>query len=695
MNGSMTDRDLNGKWIDFYALLGLSEDADKETLRKTIGASYADASANADHRDLQRRHYFQTMVERVLPQCRRVLLDPDLRAAYDDQNARHRAGDESALDYVTFMAALQSGNLAALTNAGVGSTEWDDLPEKVREEIDLARSVLECVEAGSEFDIIPARTVTSSGPINETTAPPIPTPEIITPTPIAASTPAAAAPISTAPISTVPIPTDTPATSATDTQSTLQGAVADLVASDGVAMPAAPQPAVPRPAAPGTASDKAEQPVTVGSGPTIRERYEAAASAAIADTGSFTSSGPKPKPKAQPYKSRLSIDDDEEPRESPSKRVTSSRGKRGKTVLTPLATHILVTIVSAMLVATIFQLTDDPAPAANRLPLTVVYASELRPIMEMSEQQFESSADGAGIDVILQATDSREGMSRLLASGVQQPDVWIPSEAMWSNRYNQVASQKGRRSIASSNPLALSPLVLVARSDRAATLRAKFPDRVIDSWSALRAQVLINCAKRFGMTDPQRSGDGALVRYSMTREWCEQNKVPWNRAAANPALWKWLSGFEENVSGYSSTDAMVKDMALGTTGRYWWCLAYESQAIDWMKRGKNLDVFYLPGTYYADHPFCHIERAGASREIGIARNRFEKFLHSEPVQTSMLQSGFRPNEIDLQTAVEGNPFKTKALADRGVRARGFEVGAKLDYRTINNLTAQWAQRYTS
>ncbi|MDF2440621.1 MAG: hypothetical protein JWN98_1605, partial [Abditibacteriota bacterium] len=285
-------------------------------------------------------------------------------------------------------------------------------------------------------------------------------------------------------------------------------------------------------------------------------------------------------------------------------------------------------------------------------------------------------------------------MSRLLASGVQQPDVWIPSEAMWSNRYNQVAAQNGRRTIGSSNALALSPLVLVARSDRAATLRAKFPDHVIDSWSALRTQVQINCAKRFGMTDPQKSGDGALVRYSMAREWCDQNNVPWNRSAANPALWKWLNGFEENVSGYSTTGAMVKDMALGTTGRYWWCLAYESQAIDWMKRDKNLEVFYLPGTYYADHPYCHIERQGASREIGIARNRFEKFLRSEPIQRTMLQGGFRPNEIDLETAVEGNPFKTKAFAERGVKARGFEVGAKLDYRTINNLTAQWAQRYT-
>ncbi|MDF2440913.1 MAG: hypothetical protein JWN98_1897, partial [Abditibacteriota bacterium] len=397
MNGnSMSERDLNSKWIDFYALLGLPEDADKETVRKTIGASYADASANADHRDLQRRHYFQTMVERVLPQCRRVLLDPDLRAAYDAQNARHRAGDEGALDYVSFMAALQSGNLAALTDGGI-SSEWDELPEKVRDEIDLARSVVECVEAGSEFDIIPARALTSSGPASEAT-----------------STTYSATPSSTE--STPLAPTIQSTLQSTDAPTAI-GSIAE--ASAEAAMPVASQPiiveakapqaSIPQPVAPqATAAGVTAGSSSAGNGPTIRERYEAAASAAIADTTSYKSSGNKSNSKAKPqnYKSRLSIGDEEE-RQSRARSGANSHGRQGKSVLTPLATHILTGIVSAALIMTIFQFTDNPTAAGDRLPLTVVYASELQPIMEQSEQLFEASPDGTGIDVILQATDSR------------------------------------------------------------------------------------------------------------------------------------------------------------------------------------------------------------------------------------------------------------------------------------------------
>jgi hypothetical protein len=180
----------------------------------------------------------------------------------------------------------------------------------------------------------------------------------------------------------------------------------------------------------------------------------------------------------------------------------------------------------------------------------------------------------------------------------------------------------------------------------------------------------------------------------MAREWAETNRRPWNpETLRNPALWQWMRAFEDNVPEYRMTGDMVRDMALGTTDLYWWSLAYESDAIYWIGQGKNLEIFYLPGTYYADHPFCHIE--GGNRKANPVRAQFERFLRSQPVQVAMLQSGFRPPEIDLKTDVPGNPFNDKGYAARGVQAGGVEVGGRLDYRTINSLAAQWAQRFSS
>jgi hypothetical protein len=234
----------------------------------------------------------------------------------------------------------------------------------------------------------------------------------------------------------------------------------------------------------------------------------------------------------------------------------------------------------------------------------------------------------------------------------------------------------------------------VARSDRAAILRDKFPNRSNPSWNALRTLVPRQSRRHFGMANPQSAGSGAIARYFMAREWAETNRRPWNpETLRNPALWQWMRAFEDNVPEYRMTGDMVRDMALGTTDLYWWSLAYESDAIYWIGQGKNLEIFYLPGTYYADHPFCHIE--GGNRKANPVRAQFERFLRSQPVQVAMLQSGFRPPEIDLKTDVPGNPFNDKGYAARGVQAGGVAVGGRLDYRTINSLAAQWAQRFSS
>jgi hypothetical protein len=684
----MTERDLNGKWIDFYALLGVDADVDKETLRKTIGQTYADASANCDHRDLQRRHYFQTMVERVLPQCRRVLLDPTMRAAYDEQNALHRAGDSRALDYVSFMTALQSGGV--VKNPG---GEFDGLPEKLQDEINLARAVIECVETGSEFEFLPAMAVTKGDGI---AAAPTNTSALMAE--------AVAAPVTPAPLPPKPRPVAPPVEDTTYFVNTpiQQTAEPSRVAE---ARNVQPPPAVPEPVAPATEARRArpaepraqvKEVIITGDGRTLRDRQESAASKAIADDGSF-GGGSKTKAKVDTtYKPRVVVEDED----AWQHRRDNKRKADSKSLLSPLATHLLTGIVSALLIFTILHFTDNnsAAPAGPRVPVTVAYALELRPVMEAAKQQFEASEQGANVELVLQPIESRDGMNRLLASGNDntRPDVWIPSESVWSNRYNQVAPQRGRRTIVQAQPLALSPLVLVARSDKSAILRAKFPNRKISSWAALRTLVPRQAPNHFGLSNPERAGSGALVRSFMAREWATSQGLPWNiNTTRDPRLWAWMSAFESNVPDYKMTGEMVRDMALGTTGSYWWCLAYESDAIYWMGQGKNLEIYYLPGTHYADYPYCHIDRGGSNRQISIASTRFEQFLRSQPVQLVMLQNGFRPLEIALNADVPNNPFKAQGYSARGVRPDGVQAAGRPDYRTVNNLTAQWAQRFSS
>ncbi|RYG63772.1 hypothetical protein EON80_20545, partial [bacterium] len=148
----MTPPPVDGQWLDFYALLDVPVSADEDTIRKRIGKVYSEAAANSDHRDLSRRHYFQSLVERVLPQCRRVLLDPEWRAKYDRQHILHSIGDPSAQNYVAFIASMRGKDMGA-------HTDEENLPQRLQDDIKAAREVVECAVQGTELDLLPSKAV--------------------------------------------------------------------------------------------------------------------------------------------------------------------------------------------------------------------------------------------------------------------------------------------------------------------------------------------------------------------------------------------------------------------------------------------------------------------------------------------------------------------------------------------------------
>jgi hypothetical protein len=181
----------------------------------------------------------------------------------------------------------------------------------------------------------------------------------------------------------------------------------------------------------------------------------------------------------------------------------------------------------------------------------------------------------------------------------------------------------------------------------------------------------------------------------MAKEWCARLGKELSPSTARDAnLWRWLGGFEDNVpvSARVSSD-MVKDLALGTGDRYWWAIALESDAISWIQDGKNLEIWYLPQTNYADHPLASWERSRGAAG-GAAMAAFENLLRSDKSQTIFLKHGLRPTGIELTARVEGNPFTDSAMRKRGLKTSGFKVMERIPYKTLNALAAVWAERYS-
>lgn len=103
---------LANQWPDFYSLLNSSPETDADTLRKNINKMYVQANTQLDHRELERRFYYQVLSQKVLPQCRRVLLDSEARQAYDEQWILHRNGAMGALSYREFIMGIAKNSAA-------------------------------------------------------------------------------------------------------------------------------------------------------------------------------------------------------------------------------------------------------------------------------------------------------------------------------------------------------------------------------------------------------------------------------------------------------------------------------------------------------------------------------------------------------------------------------------------------------
>ncbi len=105
---NLADAGLDDGTIDFYTLLQELPGTDVETLRTKIQALYNEAQANRDHRNLNKRREYQTLLE-WLPRARAALLDPEKRARYNAYLSSVQSGT-AEIDFEAFMADLLGQN---------------------------------------------------------------------------------------------------------------------------------------------------------------------------------------------------------------------------------------------------------------------------------------------------------------------------------------------------------------------------------------------------------------------------------------------------------------------------------------------------------------------------------------------------------------------------------------------------------
>jgi hypothetical protein len=86
---------------DLYALISVPPQASAERIRARVGELYSEALANADHRDIRKRHYYDNLLD-LLPRCYDILLNESMRPLYDEYLGRVKT-DSSLPDFEEFL----------------------------------------------------------------------------------------------------------------------------------------------------------------------------------------------------------------------------------------------------------------------------------------------------------------------------------------------------------------------------------------------------------------------------------------------------------------------------------------------------------------------------------------------------------------------------------------------------------------
>ena len=347
------------------------------------------------------------------------------------------------------------------------------------------------------------------------------------------------------------------------------------------------------------------------------------------------------------------------------------------------------------------------APARPPVTVTIWYSTEKREWLEAAKQQFEAANqtyNGRPIQVQLKGLGSPEIAQRVASQdwrGDTPPTAISPASGMWLSIFNVPVVTAGAEA---SQPLVLSPLVVVGWEDRAKVL---WPDGPKDFWKDLHDAIVDPAGwkalgdneswgpVKFGHTSPLTSNSGAQTLILLAYAFHNKSSGLTSADVNAPAFAQWLAEVEGGVPSFGdSTGTFMNDIVAKGPSQYDFGVVYENLALQSMnaakqRQGQSLRIFYPPATLFGDHPFAVLDGAWATLEERAAAIVFRDFLRSNAIQQLALQYGFRPADpsVAITSDDPSNPFKKYAA--NGVQVTIAQQAEAPSAEVVNSLLELW------
>jgi hypothetical protein len=331
----------------------------------------------------------------------------------------------------------------------------------------------------------------------------------------------------------------------------------------------------------------------------------------------------------------------------------------------------------------ITRLVDDYCmPELAPVEIEIEIADELEPWIEASIERFEQQ--NPRIRVKVTPRGSFDAVQRIL-DGRDRPTVWSPGDSVVSVQLAEAWKAKHGTELFPTTgddewqPLALSPLVVVAWKDRAEQLlrasHGQLSWRTIhDVLASPRGWASIGAPASWGALkpvhgDPTLSNSGLQTLVAIALEYYDKRELA-PADIEDQTFQRRLRELEDGVIEFPDRSRTVMD-ELARWGPSWYDLAVvpESVAINQLaateRQWGELRVMYPRTTIWSDHPVVVLDGDWVSAPQRAAGRQLVAFLRSPEVQATTVQYGLRPADASIQLGVDDAESPFARMASRG------------------------------
>jgi Ca-activated chloride channel family protein len=302
----------------------------------------------------------------------------------------------------------------------------------------------------------------------------------------------------------------------------------------------------------------------------------------------------------------------------------------------------------------------EATPAPSNATLDLAYSPEKDALMQDIVARFNKAnyKTPSGLPMKINAT-KMEAADIVDAARAGKFTAISPDSSLW---LAQIDAGRDTPLVGESTRFAVTPIVIAMWSDVAQSLG--YPQKQI-GW-----QDLLNKAKNdsnFKWSHPSTSSaSGLLATLAEFYAGTGKTRNLTGDDLQNRATLDYVSALEKTVRYYGEGEAATIDQVIARGRNYLDAFVVSERMVIYYngKSAQKLVAIYpAEGTLWQDHPLALLEQSSLTDDQRLTYRRFRDFLLSSEIQKLILQSGYRPVDLNLRLDDPGSPIKAQNGVD--------------------------------